>query len=132
MAVEITDRASAHLFLCLETHEGSSLVDVEAGMAKAASCARVRLAAPTTVANHAATALRWSIASARVLCDARILNIFEGAAENPGAGHFSRRLLGCVTAGLMANTVGPLFAPTCSNHPLLLMAALNKPVASRD
>ena len=29
----------------------------------------------------AATASRWNIPISRVLCDARILNIFEGAAE---------------------------------------------------
>ena len=40
----------------------------------------------------AAMALRWNIEISRVLCDARILNIFEGAAEIQ-AQVIARRLL---------------------------------------
>ena len=66
--------------------------DLEAGLAKLLA-AQVAWAAPTMrCRSMAATAMRRSIRISRVLCDARILNIFEGAAEIQ-AQVIARRLL---------------------------------------
>ena len=56
--------------------------DIEAGMAKLLGRARRLEPTPTTrCRSTAATAMPIEYPISRVLCDARILNIFEGAAE---------------------------------------------------
>jgi (2S)-methylsuccinyl-CoA dehydrogenase len=67
--------------------------DLEAGMAKLLG-ARVAWAAPTTALQiHGGNGFALEYAISRILCDARILNIFEGAAEIQ-AQVIARRLLG--------------------------------------
>ena len=91
MAVEIAVARQLAYYAAREKDEGRRC-DLEAGMAKLLA-ARVAWAARTTrCRSMAATASRWNIPISRVLCDARILNIFEGAAEIQ-AQVIARRLL---------------------------------------
>jgi (2S)-methylsuccinyl-CoA dehydrogenase len=80
MAVEIMVARQLTYFSAWEK-DNDRRCDLEAGMAKLLG-ARVAWAAPTMrCRSMAATASRWNTAISRILCDARILNIFEGAAE---------------------------------------------------
>jgi (2S)-methylsuccinyl-CoA dehydrogenase len=80
MAVETHDRAPAHLFLGLG--EGPDRrCDLEAGMAKLLGARVAWAAADNALQIHGGNGFALEYHLSRVLCDARILNIFEGAAE---------------------------------------------------
>ncbi len=92
MAVEIMIARQLTYFSAFEKDEGRRC-DVEAGMAKLLGARVAWAAADNGLQIHGGNgfALEYKISS--VLCDARILNIFEGAAEIQ-AQVISRRLLG--------------------------------------
>ena len=80
MAVETMIGRQLTYFSAREKDEGRRC-DVEAGMAKLL-CARVAWAnADNALQIHGGNGFALEYAISRVLCDARILNIFEGAAE---------------------------------------------------
>ena len=91
MAVEIMMARQITYFAARQKDTGRRC-DLEAGMAKLLAARVAWAAADNACRSTAATASRWSIPVSRVLCDARILNIFEGAAEIQ-AQVIARRLL---------------------------------------
>ncbi|MEM6304874.1 MAG: acyl-CoA dehydrogenase family protein [Pseudomonadota bacterium] len=92
MAVEIMIARQLTYFSAWEKDEGRRC-DVEAGMAKLLGARVAWSAADNGLQIHGGNGFALEYKISRVLCDARILNIFEGAAEIQ-AQVIARRLLG--------------------------------------
>ena len=92
MAVEIMVARQLTYFSAFEKDEGRRC-DVEAGMAKLLGARVAWAAADNGLQIHGGNGFAMEYKISRVLCDARILNIFEGAAEIQ-AQVIARRLLG--------------------------------------
>ncbi|MGZ2256207.1 acyl-CoA dehydrogenase family protein [Roseobacter sp. A03A-229] len=92
MAVELTIARQLTYFSAFEKDEGRRC-DVEAGMAKLLGARVAWAAADNGLQIHGGNGFALEYKISRVLCDARILNIFEGAAEIQ-AQVIARRLLG--------------------------------------
>ena len=92
MAVEINIARQLTYFSAREKDEGKRC-DLEAGMAKLLGARVAWSAADNALQIHGGNGFALEYAISRVLCDARILNIFEGAAEIQ-AQVIARRLLG--------------------------------------
>jgi (2S)-methylsuccinyl-CoA dehydrogenase len=92
MAVETMVARQLTYFSAFEKDEGRRC-DVEAGMAKLLGARVAWAAADNGLQIHGGNGFALEYKISRVLCDARILNIFEGAAEIQ-AQVISRRLLG--------------------------------------
>ncbi len=92
MAVEIMIARQLTYFSAFEKDEGRRC-DVEAGMAKLLGARVAWSAADNALQIHGGNGFALEYAISRVLCDARILNIFEGAAEIQ-AQVIARRILG--------------------------------------
>jgi (2S)-methylsuccinyl-CoA dehydrogenase len=80
MAVEIMIARQLTYFSAFEKDEGRRC-DVEAGMAKLLSARVAWAAADNALQIHGGNGFALEYKVSRILCDARILNIFEGAAE---------------------------------------------------
>ncbi len=91
MAVEIMIARQLTYFSAREKDEGRRC-DLEAGMAKLLGARVAWAAADNALQMHGGNGFALEYPISRVLCDARILNIFEGAAEIQ-AQVISRRLL---------------------------------------
>ncbi len=91
MAVELTVARQLTYFSAFEKDEGRRC-DVEAGMAKLLGARVAWAAADNGLQIHGGNGFALEYKISRVLCDARILNIFEGAAEIQ-AQVIARRLL---------------------------------------
>ncbi|MEM6760667.1 MAG: acyl-CoA dehydrogenase family protein [Pseudomonadota bacterium] len=92
MAVEIMVARQLTYFSAFEKDDGRRC-DVEAGMAKLLGARVAWAAADNGLQIHGGNGFALEYKISRVLCDARILNIFEGAAEIQ-AQVIARRLLG--------------------------------------
>ena len=92
MAVEIMIARQLTYFSAFEKDEGRRC-DVEAGMAKLLGARVAWAAADNGLQIHGGNGFALEYKISRVLCDARILNIFEGAAEIQ-AQVIARRILG--------------------------------------
>ncbi len=92
MAVEIMVARQLTYFSAWEKDNGHRC-DLEAGMAKLLGARVAWAAADNALQIHGGNGFALEYAISRVLCDARILNIFEGAAEIQ-AQVIARRLLG--------------------------------------
>ncbi|NRB35230.1 MAG: acyl-CoA/acyl-ACP dehydrogenase [Rhodobacteraceae bacterium] len=92
MAVEIMVARQLTYFSAYEKDDGRRC-DVEAGMAKLLGARVAWAAADNGLQIHGGNGFALEYKISRVLCDARILNIFEGAAEIQ-AQVIARRLLG--------------------------------------
>ena len=92
MAVEIMVARQLTYFSAFEKDEGRRC-DVEAGMAKLLGARVAWAAADNGLQIHGGNGFALEYKISRILCDARILNIFEGAAEIQ-AQVIARRLLG--------------------------------------
>ena len=92
MAVEITIARQLTYFSAREKDAGRRC-DLEAGMAKLLAARVAWAAADNALQIHGGNGFALEYPVSRVLCDARILNIFEGAAEIQ-AQVIARRLLG--------------------------------------
>ncbi|MDF3416180.1 acyl-CoA dehydrogenase [Sulfitobacter sp. M57] len=92
MAVELMVARQLTYFSAFEKDEGRRC-DVEAGMAKLLGARVAWAAADNGLQIHGGNGFALEYKISRVLCDARILNIFEGAAEIQ-AQVIARRLLG--------------------------------------
>ncbi|MDD9717336.1 acyl-CoA/acyl-ACP dehydrogenase [Dinoroseobacter sp. PD6] len=92
MAVEIMVARQLTYFSAFEKDEGRRC-DVEAGMAKLLGARVAWAAADNGLQIHGGNGFALEYGISRILCDARILNIFEGAAEIQ-AQVIARRLLG--------------------------------------
>jgi len=91
MAVEITIARQISYYAAREKDEGRRC-DLEAGMAKLLAARVAWAAADNALQIHGGNGFALEYPISRVLCDARILNIFEGAAEIQ-ANVIARRLL---------------------------------------
>ena len=91
MAVEITIARQIAYYAAREKDEGRRC-DLEAGMAKLLAARVAWAAADNALQIHGGNGFALEYPISRVLCDARILNIFEGAAEIQ-ANVIARRLL---------------------------------------
>ena len=91
MAVEIMVARQLTYFAAREKDAGRRC-DLEAGMAKLLAARVAWAAADSAVQIHGGNGFALEYPVSRVLCDARILNIFEGAAEIQ-AQVIARRLL---------------------------------------
>jgi len=91
MAVEITMARQLTYFAANEKDEGRRC-DLEAGMAKLLAARVAWAAADNGVQIHGGNGFALEYPISRILCDARILSIFEGAAEIQ-ANVIARRLL---------------------------------------
>ena len=91
MAVEITIARQLAYHAAREKDEGRRC-DLEAGMAKLLAARVAWAAADNALQIHGGNGFALEYPISRVLCDARILNIFEGAAEIQ-AQVIARRLL---------------------------------------
>ncbi|MEO1794793.1 MAG: acyl-CoA dehydrogenase family protein, partial [Pseudomonadota bacterium] len=91
MAAEIMATRQLTLFSAREKDDGRRC-DVEAGMAKLIGARTAWSAADNALQVHGGNGFALEYPVSRVLCDARILNIFEGAAEIQ-AQVIARRLL---------------------------------------
>jgi (2S)-methylsuccinyl-CoA dehydrogenase len=91
MAVEITVARQLTYFAAREKDSGRRC-DLEAGMAKLLAARVAWAAADNAVQVHGGNGFALEFPVSRILCDARILNIFEGAAEIQ-AQVIARRLL---------------------------------------
>jgi (2S)-methylsuccinyl-CoA dehydrogenase len=91
MAVEITITRQLSYYAAREKDEGRRC-DLEAGMAKLLGARVAWAAADNALQIHGGNGFALEYPISRVLCDARILNIFEGAAEIQ-ANVIARRLL---------------------------------------
>ncbi len=92
MAVEIMIARQLTYFSAFEKDEGRRC-DVEAGMAKLLGARVAWAAADNALQIHGGNGFALEYKISRILCDARILNIFEGAAEIQ-AQVIARRILG--------------------------------------
>jgi (2S)-methylsuccinyl-CoA dehydrogenase len=91
MAVEIMIARQLTYFAAREKDSGRRC-DLEAGMAKLLAARVAWAAADNAVQVHGGNGFALEFPASRILCDARILNIFEGAAEIQ-AQVIARRLL---------------------------------------
>ena len=91
MAVEVAIARQMTYYSARAKDEGKRC-DLEAGMAKLLGARVAWAAADNTLQIHGGNGFALEYAISRVLCDARILNIFEGAAEIQ-AQVIARRLL---------------------------------------
>jgi (2S)-methylsuccinyl-CoA dehydrogenase len=91
MAVEIVIARQIAYYAAHEKDEGRRC-DLEAGMAKLLAARVAWSAADNALQIHGGNGFALEYPISRVLCDARILNIFEGAAEIQ-ANVIARRLL---------------------------------------
>jgi (2S)-methylsuccinyl-CoA dehydrogenase len=91
MAVEIMIARQLTYFSASEKDKGKRC-DLEAGMAKLLAARVAWAAADNAVQIHGGNGFAQEYAVSRILCDARVLNIFEGAAEIQ-AQVIARRLL---------------------------------------
>jgi (2S)-methylsuccinyl-CoA dehydrogenase len=91
MAVEVTIARQLTYFAAREKDSGRRC-DLEAGMAKLLAARVAWAAADNAVQIHGGNGFALEFPASRILCDARILNIFEGAAEIQ-AQVIARRLL---------------------------------------
>jgi (2S)-methylsuccinyl-CoA dehydrogenase len=91
MAVEILIARQLTYFAARQKDSGRRC-DLEAGMAKLLAARVAWAAADNTVQIHGGNGFALEFPASRILCDARILNIFEGAAEIQ-AQVIARRLL---------------------------------------
>jgi (2S)-methylsuccinyl-CoA dehydrogenase len=91
MAVEIAIARQLTYFAAREKDSGRRC-DLEAGMAKLLAARVAWAAADNAVQIHGGNGFALEFPASRILCDARILNIFEGAAEIQ-AQVIARRLL---------------------------------------
>jgi len=91
MAVEITITRQLSYYAAREKDEGRRC-DLEAGMAKLLGARVAWACADNALQIHGGNGFALEYPISRVLCDARILNIFEGAAEIQ-ANVIARRLL---------------------------------------
>jgi (2S)-methylsuccinyl-CoA dehydrogenase len=91
MAVEITVARQLAYYAAREKDEGRRC-DLEAGMAKLVGARVAWACADNALQIHGGNGFALEFPISRVLCDARILNIFEGAAEIQ-ANVIARRLL---------------------------------------
>ncbi len=91
MAVEINIARQLTYFSAREKDEGKRC-DLEAGMAKLLGARVAWAAADNALQIHGGNGFALEYTVSRILCDARILNIFEGAAEIQ-AQVIARRLL---------------------------------------
>jgi (2S)-methylsuccinyl-CoA dehydrogenase len=91
MAVEIMIARQLTYFAAREKDKGRRC-DLEAGMAKLLAARVAWAAADNAVQIHGGNGFALEYPISRILCDARILNIFEGAAEIQ-AQVIARRLL---------------------------------------
>jgi (2S)-methylsuccinyl-CoA dehydrogenase len=91
MAVEITIARQIAYYAAREKDEGRRC-DLEAGMAKLLAARVAWASADNALQIHGGNGFALEYPISRVLCDARILNIFEGAAEIQ-ANVIARRLL---------------------------------------
>lgn len=91
MAVEITVARQIGYYAAREKDEGRRC-DLEAGMAKLLAARVAWTSADNAVQIHGGNGFALEYPVSRILCDARILNIFEGAAEIQ-AQVIARRLL---------------------------------------
>src|SRR6201999_625107 len=91
MAVEIAVARQIAYHAAREKDEGRRC-DLEAGMAKLLAARVAWAAADNAVQIHGGNGFALEYPVSRILCDARILNIFEGAAEIQ-AQVIARRLL---------------------------------------
>jgi (2S)-methylsuccinyl-CoA dehydrogenase len=80
MAVEIMVARQLTLFAAREKDAGRRC-DLEAGMAKLLAAQVAWSAADNALQVHGGNGYALEYPASRLLCDARILNIFEGAAE---------------------------------------------------
>ncbi|MFZ5963985.1 acyl-CoA dehydrogenase family protein [Thalassococcus sp. BH17M4-6] len=92
MAVEIMIARQLTYYSAFEKDEGHRC-DIEAGMAKLLGARVAWAAADNGLQIHGGNGFALEYTISRILCDARILNIFEGAAEIQ-AQVIARRLLG--------------------------------------
>ena len=92
MAVEIMVARQLTYYSAFEKDEGHRC-DIEAGMAKLLGARVAWAAADNGLQIHGGNGFALEYSISRILCDARILNIFEGAAEIQ-AQVIARRLLG--------------------------------------
>ncbi len=92
MAVEIMVARQLTYFSAWEKDQGRRC-DIEAGMAKLLGARVAWAAADNALQIHGGNGFALEYAISRILCDARILNIFEGAGEIQ-AQVIARRLLG--------------------------------------
>jgi (2S)-methylsuccinyl-CoA dehydrogenase len=86
MAVEIMIARQLTYFSAAEKDEGRRC-DLEAGHGQASGRACGLGGADNALQIHGGNGFALEYKISRVLCDARILNIFEGCRRNPGAGH---------------------------------------------
>jgi (2S)-methylsuccinyl-CoA dehydrogenase len=91
MAIEIAITRQLSYYAAREKDEGRRC-DLEAGMAKLLGARVAWAAADNALQIHGGNGFALEYPISRVLCDARILNIFEGAAEIQ-ANVIARRLL---------------------------------------
>jgi (2S)-methylsuccinyl-CoA dehydrogenase len=91
MAIEIVAARQIAYHAAREKDDGRRC-DLEAGMAKLLAARVAWAAADNALQIHGGNGFALEFAVSRVLCDARILNIFEGAAEIQ-AQVIARRLL---------------------------------------
>ena len=80
MAVE-TQIARQLAYFAAREKDGGRRCDIEAGMAKLLAARAAWANADNAVQVHGGNGYAQEYEVGRVLCDARILNIFEGAAE---------------------------------------------------
>jgi (2S)-methylsuccinyl-CoA dehydrogenase len=80
MAVEIT-LARQLVYFAARQKDSGARCDLEAGMAKLLAARTAWAAADNTVQIHGGNGFALESPASRLLCDARILSIFEGAAE---------------------------------------------------
>ena len=92
MAVELMVARQLNYFSAFEKDQGRRC-DIEAGMAKLLSARVAWAAADNALQIHGGNGFALEYKISRILCDARILNIFEGAGEIQ-AQVIARRLLG--------------------------------------
>ena len=92
MAVELPVARQLTYFSAFEKDEGRRC-DIEAGLAKLLGARVAWAAADNALQIHGGNGFALEYKISRVLCDARILNIFEGAGEIQ-AQVIARRLLG--------------------------------------
>jgi len=92
MAVELMVARQLTYFSAFEKDQGRRC-DIEAGMAKLLGARMAWAAADNALQIHGGNGFALEYKISRILCDARILNIFEGAAEIQ-AQVIARRLLG--------------------------------------
>ncbi|MGB0799992.1 MAG: acyl-CoA dehydrogenase family protein, partial [Planktomarina sp.] len=92
MAVEIMVSRQLTYFSAFEKDQGRRC-DIEAGMAKLLGARVAWAAADNGLQIHGGNGFALEYKISRILCDARILNIFEGAGEIQ-AQVIARRLLG--------------------------------------